>query len=451
MKNMARRYFICINARRLTDCQIAYIIIMNIFIFFKMPKLIIRGGKKLNGEIKISGNKNSATPILAACLLASERCIIKNVPDISDVRVMIEILKSLGLAIEFSDHQVEVAPSAIGLKKLNKTLVKKLRSSILILGPLLSRLGEVSLPEPGGCIIGKRPIGAHLYGLEKLGATALHKNNDLKLLAGKLTAGTIVLPEFSVTATENIIMAACKIPGRTVIKMAAIEPHIEDLINFLNKMGAKIAITPAHTITIEGVKKLYGAEHTIFPDNIEAGTFAVAALITDGRLTLRGVEHNHLDAVYSLLERIGAGLELERGALNIYKKNKLNAFHLQALPYPGFPTDLQAPFGLLATQCRGTSLIHDPLYEGRMGYVNELMKMGAEAVICDPHRVLITGPVRLQGMEIKGLDLRAGATLVLAGLVARGITVVEGVENLDRGYERFDERLRSLGAEIKRE
>lgn len=404
----------------------------------------------MNGEIKISGNKNSATPILAACLLASKKCIINNVPDISDVRVMIEILKSLGLGIDFSGRRVIVEPGAISLKKLNQALVKKLRSSILILGPLLSILGEVSLPEPGGCIIGKRPIDAHLYGLKKLGASVLYKNNNLSIKTEKLAAGAVVLPEFSVTATENIIMAACKIPGRTIIKMAAIEPHIEDLANFLNKMGAKISIGSAHTIIIEGVKKLYGAEHKIFPDNIEAGTFAVAALITNGKLTLRGVEHSHLDAVYSLLEQAGASLEIRRNSLTIYKKDKLNSFKLQALPYPGFPTDLQAPFGLLATQCHGTSLIHDPLYEGRMGYVKELMKMGAEATVCDPHRVLIAGPAKLRGTAIKGLDLRAGATLVLAGLAARGTTVVEGVENLDRGYERFDERLRSVGAEIER-
>lgn len=404
----------------------------------------------MNGEVKISGNKNSATPILAACLLASKKCIINNVPDISDVRVMIEILKSLGLGINFSGHRVIVEPGAISLKRLNKTSVKKLRSSILILGPLLSILGEVSLPEPGGCIIGKRPIDAHLYGLKKLGASVLHKNNNLSIKAERLVSGTIILPEFSVTATENIIMAACKVPGRTIIKMAAIEPHIEDLVAFLNKMGAKIAIAPAHTIIIDGAKKLNGAEHAIFPDNIEAGTFAVAALITDGRLALRGVEHSHMDAVYSLLEQAGASLEVRQKVLTIYKKDKLNSFKLQALPYPGFPTDLQAPFGLLATQCHGTSLIHDPLYEGRMGYVNELMKMGAETTVCDPHRVLITGPTKLQGTEIKGLDLRAGATLVLAGLAACGTTVVEGVENLDRGYERFDERLRALGADIVR-
>lgn len=403
----------------------------------------------MSGEVKISGMKNAATPILAACLLASGPCVIKNVPDISDVRVMIEILKSLGLAASFENHIVKTAPGKISLKNLDGHLVKKLRSSILLLGPLAVKLKNFSLPEPGGCIIGKRPIDTHLHGLEALGAKMEHKNGAIFINAAKLR-GAEVLPVFSVTATENILMAASMAKGRTVIKLAAIEPHVCDLARFLNKMGAKIKFLQGHTIIIEGVKELSGAEHTLIPDGIEVGTFAVAALITGGKLTLRGVEHGHSDAVYQLLTRIGAKLEIEKGFLTVSAGKKLNAFNLQTLPYPGFPTDLQASFGLLATQCRGTSLIHDPMYEGRMGYVNELIKMGADATICDPHRVLISGPAKLYGTEIKGLDLRAGATLVLAGLAARGTTIVEGVENLDRGYEKFDERLRALGADIRR-
>jgi len=315
----------------------------------------------------------------------------------------------------------------------------------------LSRMGRVSLPEPGGCIIGRRPIDTHLYGFQKLGAKVLHKNKQIFLSAQKLKGAEIILPEFSVTATENIIMAACLAKGITVIKSAAIEPHVIDLIDFLNKLGGNIKQDLGHKIIVKGVKKLFGGEHTVIPDSIEAGTFIVATLITKGKLKLRGVDHNHLDAVYELLERIGAGLTLSKNSVEIFFKKPLSSFKLQALPYPGFPTDLQAPFGLLATQCNGTSLIHDPLYEGRMSYVNELIKMGANAIICDPHRVLITGLTALKGMEIKGLDLRAGATLVLAGLLAKGITIVDGSENLDRGYEKFDERLNKLGAKIKRE
>jgi UDP-N-acetylglucosamine 1-carboxyvinyltransferase len=416
-----------------------------------MPKLIIQGGKKLSGRIRISGMKNAATPILAACLLANKKCMIRNVPDIADVRVMLQILKSLGLGVQYQNHTAEIEPGKINLKKLNKDLVKKLRSSILLLGPLLARLGNITLPEPGGCIIGKRPIGTHLYALEALGAKIKHLDGKINLKTGGLKGKTVVLPEFSVTATENLLMAAATARGKTVIKMSAIEPHIEDLIKFLNKMGASIKMSAGHTIVIQGVKKLGGAEHAIIPDSIEAGTLAVAALITKGKITLEGVRHEHMDAVYSLLARIGAELTIEKNNLTVFAKGKLKAFNLQALPYPGFPTDLQAPFGLLATQCHGASLIHDPMYEGRLFYINELIKMGANATICDPHRVLVSGPAQLYGTEIKGLDLRAGATLVLAGLIAKGKTIVLGAENLDRGYERLDERLNELGAEIERE
>lgn len=414
-----------------------------------MAKLVIHGGKKLSGEIKISGMKNAATPILAAALLATKKCVIKNVPDIADVRVMVEILKSLGLEIDYRNHTAVISPGKLRLKNLNRLLVKKMRSSILILGPLLAQLGKVELPEPGGCIIGKRPIDTHLYGFEALGAKIKQKNGTIFLDAPS-PRGAKLLPVFSVTATENLLMAAATAHGRAIIKMAAIEPHVEDLIKFLNEMGADIKMMAGHTIIINGAKKLAGAEHTLIPDSIEVGTFAVAALITKGKITMEGVNHEHMDAIYSLLERIGAKLQIEKNTLTVFAGLKLKEFKLQTLPYPGFPTDLQAPFGLLATQCHGTSLIHDPMYEGRMGYVNELIKMGANATICDPHRVLISGPTKLYGTEIKGLDLRAGATLVLAGLTAHGTTIVEGVENLDRGYERFDERLNKLGANIER-
>lgn len=414
-----------------------------------MAKLVIKGGRKLHGSVRIAGMKNAATPILAACLLANERCVIKNIPDIADVRIMMDILRDLGADISFANHTAVIAPGrAKWIKRAD--LVGKLRSSILILGPLLARQGQVSLPEPGGCIIGKRPIDTHLYAFEKLGAAVRRANGGICLKAEKLKGRQIVLPEFSVTATENLLMAASVARGRTVIKLAAIEPHVQDLIKFLNKMGAAVKLGKEHTIIIEGVKKLGGANHTLMPDSIEAGTFAIAALLTRGRLTLKGVNHNHLDAVYSLLERVGAELKLGKDSLMISSKEKLRAFKFQSMPYPGLPTDLQAPFGVLATQCHGASLIHDPMYEGRMSYVNELQKMGANATICDPHRVIISGPTKLTGASIKGLDLRAGATLVLAGLAASGTTTVEGAENLDRGYEKFDERLRKLGADIRR-
>jgi UDP-N-acetylglucosamine 1-carboxyvinyltransferase len=414
-----------------------------------MPKLIIEGGKKLQGAVRVAGMKNAATPILAACLLATKKCVIKNIPDIADVGAMVDILRDLGLGVSYGGHTATIIPGPLTAIK-RADLVRKLRSSILILGPILAREKQILLPEPGGCIIGKRPIDTHLYALEKLGARVRRVGGKIQLKAERLAGDRIVMPEFSVTATENLIMAASLAAGKTVIKLAAIEPHVQDLIKFLTKMGAVIKFGNEHTIVVEGVKSLGGASHTLIPDSIEAGTFAIAALITNGRLAINGVSHGHLDAVYALLERIGARLELKKNALLIFPKNKLRAFKFQSLPYPGLPTDLQAPFGVLATQCRGTSMIHDPMYEGRLGYISELVKMGADATVCDPHRVLISGPTKLAGASIEGLDLRAGATLVLAGLIARGTTVVSGAENLDRGYEKFDERLRKLGADIKR-
>lgn len=415
-----------------------------------MAKLLIKGGKKLEGEIRVAGMKNAATPIMAASLLAGEKCVIENVPDISDVRTMADILRSLGAGVEFKNNTITILPSKLSLKNLDVFSVKKLRSSILLLGPLAVILGKISLPEPGGCIIGKRPIDTHIYVLEKLGAKIKLRNGNIELNSEELRGAEIVMPEFSVTATENVIMAATLAKGKTVLRLAAFEPHVEDLCDFLNKMGARITLGLRNTIIIEGVSRLSGANHSIIPDNIEAGTFAVAGLVTGGKVKLKGVRHEHLDAVYSLLERAGATIDIKNNSVAIYAKSALRGFKLQTLPYPGFPTDLQAPFGLLATQCEGVSVIHDPLYEGRLGYIRELEKMGAGAVVCDLHRAVIFGPSKLCGAIIKGLDLRAGATLVLAGLAAKGETIVEGVENLDRGYEHFDERLRKLGADIKR-
>ena len=414
-----------------------------------MSKLIIKGGKKLNGEITLAGMKNAATPIMAAALLTEEECFLDNLPQISDVLRMLDILKSLGAEVERTGGRgVRICAKNIDLSKIDRQAIKAMRSSVLLLGPLLSRCGEVELPEPGGCIIGNRPLDTHLFALGELGAEISRSSAGYRIKGGGLKSATIILPEFSVTATENALMAAILLPGKTIIKMAAAEPHVQDLILFLSQMGAKIRGGGTHTLEIEGVEKLHGARHKIIPDQIEAGTFAALAAVTRGAITIRGVNFEHLDAIISVLRRAGVNLEKGDDWIAISPANPLSAFKLQALPYPGFPTDLQAPFGVLATQARGTSLIHDPLFEGRMGYVGELVKMGANAVVCDPHRVLISGPTPLYGTEIKSLDLRAGATMVIAGLVAEGETIINEAEVLDRGYENLDERLRALGADI---
>ncbi|MBU0625844.1 UDP-N-acetylglucosamine 1-carboxyvinyltransferase, partial [Patescibacteria group bacterium] len=291
----------------------------------------------------------------------------------------------------------------------------------------------------------------HLHALKQLGATIEDCGDGaIRLTATNLSGATIILPEFSVTATENALMAAVTAQGTTIIKLAAAEPHVENLCQFLNAAGARISGLGTHTLAIEGVEKLHGTRHRIIPDQIEAGTLAVLGALTKGTLNIRGVVPEHLDIILLTLKRAGVNFELKGDTLVVTSTGQLHAFKLQTMPYPGFPTDLQSPFGVLATKCSGTSLIHDPMYEGRLGYINELIKMGANATICDPHRVVITGPTPLYGREIRGLDLRAGATLVIAGLVSTGETILHNAEVIDRGYERFDERLRAIGADIQR-
>lgn len=413
-------------------------------------KFVIRGGRHLAGEIAVGGMKNAATPIIAATLLMGEPCVLKNVPRLSDVERMLDILRSLGAEAEWTgDHEVSIDTRKADIGSLDAKAVKSMRSSILFMGPLLARFKQVRIPEPGGCIIGNRPIDAHFAALESLGAKVLRENGHYLLTTAGLVGTTIILPEFSVTATENALMAAVLAKGTTTIRIAATEPHVQDLANFLNAAGARISGVGTHTLVIEGVARLGGANHAIIPDQIEAGTFAVLSALTKGRVTLRGVAPEHLDLPLLVLKKAGVNVKVSGDTIRT-EPSSLRAFKVQALPYPGFPTDLQAPFGVLATQCTGTSLIHDPMYEGRLGYINELTKMGANATVCDPHRVLISGPTPLYGQEIRGLDLRAGATLLIAGLVAQGETVIHGAEVIDRGYEKLDERLKALGADIER-
>ena len=417
-----------------------------------MSRLRIQGGKKLRGRLRVSGMKNAATPILAATLLTDEPCLLRNVPRIRDVERMLDILRSLGAKAEWTgDHALRIEARGADPGKLDRKAMRSMRSSILFMGPFLARFREIELPEPGGCIIGNRPIDTHLYGLQKLGAACEASRESYLMKAGRLRGATVVLPEFSVTATENLMMAAALAEGRTVIKLAAAEPHVEDLGNFLNAMGARVTGHGTHTVAIDGVERLHGAEHDIIPDQIEAGTFMAAAVLTRGDITVEGVRPDHLDVVIQKLESIGASVETDADTVRVTAASALKAFKLQSMPYPGFPTDLMAPFGVLATQCAGTTLIHEPLYEGRFGFVNELIKMGANAVVCDPHRVLISGPTPLYGQEIKSLDLRAGATLLLAGILADGETILNEAENIDRGYERIEERFAALGAELRRE
>lgn len=438
-----------------------------------MSQLIIKGPATLKGEIKVNGSKNAATPIIAACLLIQEECVLENIPRITDVEKMLSALKSLGAEVEWqAKDQIKINTAKADVSKISASaatagdlgqielLVKSMRSSILFLGPLLARFGQITIPEPGGCIIGNRPLSTHFNALKEL-AIEIKEQRDQKgkifyqLKAKEIIGAEITLDEFSVTATENVIMAAVLANGRTVLKLAALEPHVQDLIKFLDAAGAKIQEKPGHIIIIDGVKKLRGLSYRIIPDQIETGTLAAASVLAGKGVVIYGVEPSHLDIILLKLKQIGVKLELgadeKKGHyLKILPSNELSAFKLQALPYPGFPTDLQAVFSVLATQTKGISLIHDPLFESRLDHIPELIKMGARAVICDPHRVIIAGPTPLMAHEIKSFNLRAAAAFIIAGLIAQGETIINDAEVIDRGYADIEKRLAALGAKIQR-
>ncbi len=414
-------------------------------------KFVIQGGKKLHGSIKVAGAKNAATPIIAATLLTDETCVIDNVPRITDVEVMVEILKSIGSDAQWTgENQLTINNRGVSPATLDSRLVKRLRSSILLTGPFLARFPAMHMIEPGGCIIGNRPLDTHFQGLIKLGVSIATIDGGYALSREALVGSEIVLLGASVTATENIMMAATLAQGTTVIKNAAFEPHVTDLVDFLISMGARIEGRGTSTLTIHGADVLHGTVHTIIPDTIEAGTFIILGVASNSEITIENVEVVHMDVILERLKSMGANLSIEGTSVKVLPSRQLAAAKIDARPYPGIPTDLQAIFGVLATQAHGLSLIFDTLFEGRMNYVQELQRMGAQAIVCDPHRVVISGPTPLCGQTIKSYDLRAGATMVIAGILASGQTTINEAEIVDRGYERIEERLRGIGADIVR-
>lgn len=423
------------------------------FTLLSMAKFIIKGGKKLKGEIKVQGAKNAATPCLAASLLLKGDSILENMPNITDVEEMKNILRRLGVEVrtEPNQHRVFVNTDNVTFSNLDFPEVHKMRSSILLIGPMLVRFGKVKIPHPGGCRIGVRPLAVHLKAFQALGAKVKQDDKYYYLeTPRKLEGGEVVLPEFSVTATENIMMTAAKIPGKTVIKLAAAEPHVLNLAVFLKKAGAKIKGAGTHTIVIEGVSKLSGVRHEIIPDMIEAGTFIIAGLATGGEVLVKHLSYDHLDSFLERLKATDAKFQKGKDFIKTLTGSKFKAVRIQTLPYPGFPTDLEAPFSVLLTQAHGKSLIHDPMYEGRLKYLEELSRMGADIKILDPHRALIFGPNKLSGREITSFDLRAGATLILAAMAAEGESVIHRAQEVDRGYEEIEKRLQKLGADIRR-
>lgn len=420
----------------------------------------IKGGKKLKGTIEVRGSKNATTPILAATLLTKEKCVISNVPLIEDVFRMIEILESLGAKVSWKEKRiVEIEAKNIDASGLDLKAVKKLRSSILLLGALSGRLKNFIIPFPGGCLIGARPLDTHFDALYKMGVKTKEgekvidgkKSRCYLVDSSKRRNADLVLKEFSVTGTENAMMLAASIPGKTVIKIAAAEPHVEDLGNFLIKMGAKIKGLGTHTLEIWGREKLGGTKHEIIPDANEAATFLILGMATKSPIIVKNAIENHLDLVLEKLREFGADFKIFGKNIQIIPPKEILAVSkIDTRPYPGIPTDVQAPFGVLATQARGKTMIHDSLYEGRFNYISEIEKMGASAKALDVHRAIISGPTKLKGKTIKSFDLRAGASLIIAALVAEGKTVIKNIYQVDRGYERIEERLSSLGANIRR-
>ncbi len=417
-------------------------------------KFIINGSKKLAGEIEVRGSKNATTPVIAATILSDKKVVLKNIPLIKDCLTMLEILKSMGSeVIWISKNSVSINNKNLDPKKLNQELVCKIRSSLLIVGPILARFGEVTIATPGGCVIGARPIDTHLEAFKSLGAEVIFDEkigaHNIKLK--KVSKNLVVLREASVTGTESVMMLGYKYAFE--IRNAAMEPHVVALGNFLKKLGVKITGLGNHTISIIPAKvKPKEIDFTIIGDEIEMGTFAILGAATRSKIIISGIIPEHMDLTLEKLREMGVVFEISENKMMINgPKCDLKSAKIEARPYPGLPTDLQAIFSVLATQAKGSSLIFDTMYEGRLKYLEELKKMGAEATILDPHRAIITGPTILYGTEVTSLDLRAGATLIIAALIAKGRSVLGNAEQIDRGYEKIDERLKNIGADIIRE
>lgn len=420
-----------------------------------MAKYIVKQSGPLKGEVHISGAKNAVLPLMAAALLSDDVCIIDAVPCLRDVSLMKEILSSLGSDIEeIGENTISIHTEDIYSTEVEKDLASKMRASILVMGPLLARKGRVRIPLPGGCAIGARPIELHLKGFEILGAVISEDENGeyVEAVAGGqgLIGDQIYLDFPSVGATENIMMAAVLAEGTTYIENAAEEPEIVDLANFLNKMGAKIKGAGTDTIRIEGVKKLHGAKHTVIPDRIEAGTFMLAAAITKGAVHVCNVEPDHLKPIIAKLRECGVRIEV--GDEDIIVRGDLGpqiSTDIKTLPYPGFPTDIQSPFMAYLTTVDGTSTVIETVFENRFMHVSQLGKMGA-SIETAGNRASIKGNTKLRGCSVIATDLRAGAAMVLAGLVAEGQTEISEIYHIERGYEKFMEKFAELGADIKK-
>jgi UDP-N-acetylglucosamine 1-carboxyvinyltransferase len=427
-----------------------------------MDRFIIHGGHALNGEVRPSGNKNAALPLLAACVLTDQPIILHNIPQIQDVLNMRSLLQSLGVEFNnISSHSWQIQANDIRPTELDPELCKKIRTSLLLAGPMLARAGGMVLPPPGGDVIGRRRVDTHILAFEALGAQAEYdlSKRVFRFKAEKLTGNEILLDEASVTATENAIMAAVTAKGITILRNAASEPHVQELCRFFNLLGARITHIGSNTLQIEGVNKLSGGEFTIGPDYLEVVSYIGAAVVTNGSIRIRDAGPHYLEMAKLVFQRLGVSWR-EDGEDILVPQNQELVIHPDlgnAIPqikvntWPAFPTDLMSIAIVVATQARGSVLFHDWMYEGRMYFTDKLIGMGAQIVLCDPHRCIIQGPTQLIGENVESPDIRAGLALVLAALSANGKSVISNVGQIDRGYERIEENLRQLGAQIVRE
>ena len=418
-----------------------------------MDKIIVKGGAKLKGEVDISGAKNSALPLMAAALLSAEESVFENVPNLSDILTMCKLLRSLGARVSFDDGILAIKPGKNLKPFAPYKLVSTMRASVCVLGPLLARLGESEVSLPGGCVIGPRPIDLHLKGLEALGAKIEIRHGYVRAKAGRKMRGAEIYLGgsygSSVLATGNVMMAATLTPGKTIIESSACEPEVVDLARFLKAMGAKISGEGSPRIEIEGVKKLHGAHYRVIPDRIEAGTFMFAAAITGGDLLIKKMEPTHQNAVIDKLTQAGVKVVKYKNAVRVYRRGKLKTVDMTTLPYPAFPTDLQAQMMALMTVAPGISVMTEKIYPDRFMHVSELARMGAKIFI-EGATAVVHGVKKLSGAPVMASDLRASAALVLAGLVADGDTEINRVYHLDRGYDRLEQKLSAVGASIRR-
>ncbi len=416
-----------------------------------VDKLLIKGGISLNGAIAVSGAKNAALPILAGTLLSAEPVVVRNVPQLKDVATTITLLQSMGVEVTFDDKlNVEANAGNVVDRRAPYELVKTMRASILVLGPLVARFGEADVSLPGGCAIGARPVNLHVQGLEAMGADIKVENGYIHARADRLRGAHIVFDTVTVTGTENLMMAAALAEGETILENAAREPEVIDLADFLSAMGARISGAGTSAIKIEGVRELHGTDYTVLPDRIETGTYLVAAAMTGGKIRLDRAAPDHLEAVIAKLQEAGADIQFGDKSIEIDMRGKRpKAVDIRTTPYPGFPTDMQAQFCAMNAMAEGVGTITETIFENRFQHVLELQRMGADIQI-EGHTAVCRGVKKLTAAPVMATDLRASAGLVLAGLAAEGETLVDRIYHVDRGYERIEEKLRQLGAEIRR-